>query len=124
MEEKNKYDLEDRKLRDILSGTKIEASNNLRFRVMQQIETEKILIGKKSQSSFSVLKNMLSIFGTMYAVIGVIAVGLYFNYGQESLETPYLYWVAILVTFICVMFWVLSVFDEKRRTEKRKKPDR
>lgn len=123
MEEKNRIELQDQDkiLRDILSATKIEAGDNLKFRIMQQIETEKALSRRKSRSSFSVIRSMLSVFGTMYAIIAIIAGGLYTIYGKESLESSYIYWMAILVTFVCIMFWLFSVFDEKRRSGKHNK---
>jgi len=122
MEEKNLHNnIEDKQLRKILSDTKLEASDSLRFRIMQQIQTEKLLVRKKEKTSFSAVKNMLSIFGVMYALIAAIIGAIYFTAGSEGLKTSYFYFVTVLVTFICSMFWLLSIFDEQRRSGKHNK---
>ncbi len=118
MGEINKNDIEDIQLKKILPETKITAGNNLKFRIMQQIETEKAFSKKKANSSFSILSNMYSIFGIMYAIIAVIAGFVYFSAGKEAVESTYMYLTIILVTSVCSVFWMLSVYDEKRRKKK------
>lgn len=115
-----KSDIVDNRFRKILSETKIPTSDNLKFRIMQQIETEKALSKQKNKSSFSILDNMFSIFGTMYTVIALIAAAVYIWAGKEALESTYTYLTIILIVSVCSMFWMLSLYDEKRRKKNRK----
>ncbi|MDL2215415.1 hypothetical protein LJC00_04425 [Dysgonomonas sp. OttesenSCG-928-M03] len=121
MEDVNKNNIEDKQLRKILSETRMTASDNLRFRIMQQIETEKALSRQKSKQSFSVLKNMLSVFGVMYAIIAIVGLGIYTMYGKDGIESTSTYLIVILIASVCSMFWMISVFDEKRRHDKHNK---
>ena len=68
-----KQDMQDDKIKDLLSGTKIKAGENLKFRIMQQIETENALSRKKVTNTRPILGNMLTIFGVMYLLIAIVA---------------------------------------------------
>ncbi len=121
MEDVNKNNIGDKQFRKILSETKLTANDNLKFRIMQQIETEKALSRQKSKQSFSVLKNMLSVFGVMYAIIAIVGLGIYMMYGKEGIESTSTYLIVILIASVCSMFWMISVLDEKRRHNKHNK---
>ena len=78
----NKYkeQKEDEKIGQIISSAKMKAPENLKYRIMHQIETESVLSGDKNikkksanRENESVLRDLGSIFGTMYAVFAVIA---------------------------------------------------
>lgn len=112
--------MEDKQMRKILSGTKIPAGDNLKFRIMQQIETESALSKKKAKSSFSTIGSMYSIFGVMYVVISLVLLFVYFSAGQEAMKSTPVYLVVILISSVCSLFWMLSVYDEKRRKKNRK----
>jgi len=107
-------------LKGLFSGMKMKAGDNLKFRIMQQIETEKVLSGKKEKGSFSILNNMISVFGTMYAILGLVVAGIYFSFGKESLVSPSTLFVILMIVFAFSMFWMISMFDEKRRMKKTK----
>lgn len=111
---------EDNQFRKILADTKQEAGENLKFRIMQQIETEKSLSGKRTNSSFSVLNSMLSVFGVMYAVIAVVLLTVYFLYGKDAVNSTHMYLFVILITSVCSAFWSILLFDEKRKNKKAK----
>jgi len=112
--------IEDKQFKKILSETKLTAGDNLKFRIMQQIETEKALSKKESKNSFSILDNMFSIFGVMYAIIAIVAGTIYFSAGKEAVESTYTYLTIILIVSVCSMFWMISLYDEKRRKKSRK----
>lgn len=112
--------MEEKQIRKILSDTKIPAGENLKFRIMQQIETESALSKKKAKNSFSILGNMYSIFGVMYVVIAIVMAFVYFSAGQEAIKSTYMYLAVILISSVCSLFWMLSVYDEKRRKKNRK----
>ena len=45
--DKNEMERQDEQIRLLFSGTKIKAGENLKYRIMQQIETESVFFGKK-----------------------------------------------------------------------------
>ena len=57
--------ISDNQLKEILTETKIKAGENLKYRIMQQIETEKALAPQKTKNSIPLIGNMFSIFGIM-----------------------------------------------------------
>ena len=74
MERKDTYS-EDESFRKMIETSKIIAPENLKYRIMHQIETEKVFTSQESNKQVStkkttgnVLKDLTSIFGTMYAV--------------------------------------------------------
>ncbi len=113
MEKDIKNNTEDSRFRDLLSGTRLEASDNLKVRIMQQIETEKALT-KQNAKARSGLGNIISILGVMYTLIGILGTGIYITYGSQALRLPSLYMPIILITSVCSVFLLISTFDDKR----------
>ncbi len=120
MDKKN-INLQDEKLKELFSGTKIKADEKLKFRIMQQIETEKNLIPKKSPSSRPIVKNMLSIFGIMYALIALVGLALYTKGGESALNSLTFFLPVILICCVCSVFWMLSNYDDYRRSRQKGK---
>lgn len=113
--------MQDEQIRKLFTGTKIKAGENLKYRIMQQIETESVLVGKKkvkSQSVMPLINSMISVFGVMYALIGLIAAGVYFTGGKSALESVAFFVPVIMVATVCVMFLMISVLDDKRRNKR------
>lgn len=111
----------DDKIREILSGTKVKAGENLKYRVMQQIETEKALapVKKKKVTSLSPVWSMLTIFGVMYVLIGMIALFIYLHAGTDALATPMFFLPVLLIGAVCTMFLGVTVYDERRKSKHR-----
>mgnify|MGYP001065181764 CR=1 FL=1 len=114
---------EDAIIKELLSGTKMKAGENLKFRIMQQIETEAALSRKQKVSAqpVSVLKNMLSIFGVMYALIALVAVGTFLIGGKEALESITFFTPVIMIASVCGIFWMISAYDDRRRSKYKAK---
>lgn len=111
--------MQDDKFRNLLSGTRIKASENLKFRIMQQIETEKALSREKKPDSRPLIGNMLSIFGIMYALIALVGLGVYFSGGKSALESVTFFIPVILIGSVCSMFWMISAYDDRRRSKQK-----
>ena len=109
--------MQDDKIKDLLSGTKIKAGENLKFRIMQQIETENALSRKKVTNTRPILGNMLTIFGVMYLLIAIVAIFIYSSSGKGALETTTFMIPAILIASVCGMFLTISVYDDRRRSK-------
>lgn len=108
------------KLKELFSDSKIKASENLKFRIMHQIKTEEALSKKRIPQTQPLFNNMFVIFGVMYAIIGIIGFGIYFNMGKSALESKIFYIPAILITFICALYWMITAFDEQRQSKHKK----
>ena len=120
MEKDIKNNIEDSQFRDLLSGTRLEASDNLKFRIMQQIGTEKALSKQQASKTRSGFGNILSILGVMYSLIAILGIGVYFTYGSEALTSPSLYMPFILITSACSVFLFISTFDDRRHSKHKK----
>ncbi|WP_294067559.1 hypothetical protein [Proteiniphilum sp. UBA1028] len=114
---------EDEKFRQILTSARIEAPENLRHRIMQQIETEKALVPqgtkRKKERENNMLREMGAIFGTMYAVLGAMVAGVYFLLGEDFLLSPQFIGSAILVGSIFSLLWLISRLDSHLRETKK-----
>lgn len=118
---KQNINIGDEKLRDLLSGTRLKASDNLKYRIMQQIETEATLSKKISKNKReSVLGNFFSIYGVVYAIIFVLGVSLYFTGGKDSLLSGGFFATAILIISVGSAFLVITYFDTKRQFKKKR----
>lgn len=117
MNRKN-IDIQDEKIKALLSETKITASENLKFRIMHQIETEKALSRQKMSQQPFILDSMLSVYGVMYAIIIALGVLIYFTLGKDVLLSTTFYIPVILVSIISGMYWLIICFDERRRSKK------
>lgn len=113
---------EDEQMRQILSSTKINASENLKYRIMRQIEAENALVPKKGKpikETGNVLKEMGALFGTMYAVLAAMIAGVYFLFGKEFLLSPQFIGTVILVASVFSLLWLISRLDSYLKEKKR-----
>ncbi|MDU1891099.1 MAG: hypothetical protein E6767_10440 [Dysgonomonas sp.] len=112
-----KNNIQDDKIRNLLAGTKVQASENLKYRIMQQIETEKALAPKKSTSSRLILGNMFTIFGIMYGLIAAIGFYIYSTSGTQGLMSLSFFVPVILIGAVCSVFWMITMYDDRRRSK-------
>ncbi|NDV94641.1 hypothetical protein D0T84_06855 [Dysgonomonas sp. 521] len=114
---------QDDKIRELLSGTKMTAGENLKYRIMHQIEAEKALTRQKKKvvSSNPFIGNMIAIFGVMYALIALVAFGTYFIGGKSALESLQVLAPIALIASACGIFWMISVYDDRRRSKQKTK---
>jgi predicted lipid-binding transport protein (Tim44 family) len=122
MMEKYSEQEEDKKFRQMLASTKIDAPENLKHRIMQQIETEKALAPQSvepKKEPGNMLREMGAIFGTMYAVLAAMVAGVYFLVGKEFLLSAQFLGSVILVASIFSLLWLISRLDSHLREKKR-----
>jgi len=119
---KIEINMQDEKMKELLSGTKMKAGENLKFRIMHQVEAEQALVRKKKTSNMRPLvSTTITIFGTMYALIGLIALMIYLTAGKSAMETITFFIPAASIASVCGMFWFISVYDERRRIKAKEK---
>lgn len=122
MEEKKHTQNEEHLIRGMMQGTKLKASDNLKYRIMQQIETEQALTPSKisdRKESGNILKEFGSIFGTMYGVLAVMIAATYFLFGQEYLFSPQFLGTVILVASVFSLLWLISRLDSHLQRKKK-----
>jgi hypothetical protein len=113
---------EDKQIQQLLSTSKINAPENLKYRIMRQIEAENALVPKEEKPikiSGNVLKEMGIHFGIMYAVLAVMIAGVYFFLGDEYLLSPQFIGSIILVASVFCLLWLISRLDSYLREKKR-----
>jgi Trk-type K+ transport system membrane component len=105
--------MQDDKLKDLLAGTNVKAGENLKYRIMQQIETEKALSRKKVRSSRPLVGNTITTLGIIYILIAIVGTSAFFTGGKEVS----FFASSILIASAGSIFWMISVFDERRRSK-------
>ena len=120
--DKNKMHEQDDAIRKLFSRTTIHAGENLKYRIMQQIETESLFSVKKAENKNTVasIKSMLSVFGVMYALIAIVGIGTYMTGGIEALKSAAFFAPIILISSVCCLFLMISIFDDKLRSKRTK----
>jgi len=108
---------QDDKIREILSLSKVKAGENLKYRIMQQIETESVFSAKKlkSRNVMPLIGNSFLIIGLMYALVVLVVIGVFITGGIESLTSLAFLAPVIMISMVCSMFLMISVYDDKRR---------
>ena len=112
---------EEDKLRSMMQGAKETASENLKYRIMHQIETANVVAPRKlkrSKESGNVIRELGSIFGTMYAVLAGMIAAAYFIFGQEFLLSSEFIGASVFVAFVFSMLWLISQLDRRLRSRK------
>lgn len=113
----------DATIRQLMKSSKITAHENLKYRIMNQVETENALARKKApvqKTEQNVLNDFLSIYGIMYAVLAVLAGVTLFNNGMEAVLAPQFLWLALSIALMFSIFNLIVSLDANVSTRKRK----
>lgn len=108
-------------LKQILAGSKLKGSDNLKYRIMHQIEMEKTILKERKTDTRPFVANMFTIFAIMYLLIAIIGGLVYFGGGKEALSSIAFFIPAILVASVCGVFWMISTYDDRRVSKKNYK---
>lgn len=122
----NINNLKDKKLQQILVDTKIEAGQNLKYRVMQQIETEVALAHRKGMESSYSIRSIVVLLCFICAILsGSVLISYLWGSGKEKLFVDsdlYLYYilpVCSILSFLACIF-ALDIKMRKKKHLKRK----
>lgn len=118
MEIDNK-NIQEEELKRILSNSALKASDNLKYRIMNQIEVEKIVFKERKTDARPFVANMFSVFGIMYLFIAIVGAIVYFSGGKEALCSAAFFTPIILIASVCSVFWMISTYDDKRAGMKK-----
>ena len=127
MKNQDNINLEDKQLRRLFENTKIEADKNLKFRIMQQINTESILVKSRNQASTS---SMRSTVVTLCITVTLLIIGASFAYfgsdlkGIASTDLFFNYIIPIcsILSFLALIF-ALDAKVRDRKIYKQLHPD-
>lgn len=116
---KNNRNKDDHKLKSLFSESKIQASENLKYRIMQQIETEAAIKGirKKEKIINSQIRNIITVAVVMYILIVLSALFTYFYFGEKGLTSPYFLMTISFIVIVSVTFGMIGYFDGKLRSK-------
>jgi len=112
--DKNNIQKEDDIIRQMIKSTQHQAPENLKYRIMHQVETEYALTPKKAKvkkETTNVLRDFGTIFGLMYGVLAVIIGGAFVLGGKELLLSAQFIQTILLVAFVFSLFWLISQLD-------------
>ncbi|HKM45735.1 MAG TPA: hypothetical protein VJY12_09790 [Dysgonamonadaceae bacterium] len=110
-------------IKSMMEQTKKEPSENLSYRIMHQIETERVLAGNKKQLSKDkgdVLIDLRNIFGLMYLVLLITGISFYLQGGKEALFTETFLWTCVTISSVFSIFFLISTADNLLRKRKTK----
>lgn len=127
MKNKDNFNSEDKQLRRLLEDTKIEANKNLKFRVMQQIETESILAKSRTQTSISSMKSTIVLLAITIVILLFGASSVYLGFDMKGVASKELFFnyiipICSILSFLALIF-ALDAKIRYKRTQKHLHPN-
>lgn len=122
MTEKNNIQNPDDFIRQLMQSTKKQAPENLKYRVMQQIETEKALTPQKTAPKKvreNTLKDFKTIFGVMYALLFAFSLFTLIFEGKDAIASTQFILVATLIFVVSGAFWGITRLDAYVRGKRK-----
>jgi hypothetical protein len=118
--QQKEIDRQDERIRRLFARTEIRAGENLKYRIMQQIGTESALAGTKmkTKNALPQISSLFSVLGVMYALIAIVAAGVFMMGGQQALQSSTFLIPVGMIAFVCGLFLVISVYDDRRRARR------
>lgn len=107
---------EEQMMRTLMQDAKMKAPKRIKYRVMYQLEAEKAVAPRskrRSEESGSVLRDLGTIFGTMYALLAGMAVVVYILFGGHFLLSTEFIETTLLVVFVFGMLWLIAQLDRR-----------
>lgn len=122
MNEKNNIHTDDEFIRQLMQSTKQQAPENLKYRIMQQIETEKSLLPqqtKKTRRASELLDSFKAIFGAVYVLLAVLVGAAFVVKGKDFLLSFEFLAVLSLIVLVATAFWLLAQVDTRVRRKQK-----
>lgn len=124
MTEKNNIHTDEEIIRQMMQSAKIEASENLKYRIMHQIEAEKALTPqrvKPKRETTNVLKDFKAIFGIMYLLLFGLSMFTVIFGGTKALSSSQFILTAALIFVVFVSFWTITRLDVYIRGKRKER---
>ncbi len=114
----NNIHTDDKFIHQLMQSSKQQAPENLKYMIMQQIETEKSLIPQqteKSRQANELLNSFKTIFGTIYVLIAALIVVAFIMKGKDFLLSIEFFAVLSLIVLVATVFWLLAQVEYRVR---------
>jgi hypothetical protein len=115
---------EEQTMRVLMQGARLKAPEQLKYRVMHQLEAEKAVAPrakKVTEESGNVLRDLGTIFGTMYALLAGMVVVAYILFGGQFLLSTEFIGTTLLVVFVFSMLWLIAQLDRRVQAKRFRK---
>ncbi|HHU25562.1 MAG TPA: hypothetical protein GXZ56_02955 [Bacteroidales bacterium] len=115
---------EEQTMRVLMQGARLKAPEQLKYRVMHQLEAEKAVAPrakKVTEESGNVLRDLGTIFGIMYALLAVMVVVAYILFGGQFLLSTEFIGTTLLVVFVFSMLWLIAQLDRRVQAKRFRK---
>lgn len=107
-----------------MQSTQLQASKNLKHRIMHQIEIEKALTPQQTKGkreSVNMLKDFKAIFGVMYLLLFGLSVFSVISGGTKALVSTQFILTATLISVVFASFWAITRLDIWLREKRKEK---
>mgnify|MGYP001263491925 CR=1 FL=1 len=111
-------------MKSIIESARKEPPENLLYRIMHQIETEKALSPTKPKTikqRENSLIDFRNIFGLMYLVLLLVGGYFYLQGGREALLTESFLWRGVTISSIFSLYFLIITIDNFRQKTKRER---
>ena len=105
-------------LKSMIDSARKEPSENLSYRIMHQIETEKALSPSKPKTikqRENSLSDFWNVFGLMYLVLFFVGGYFYLLGGREALLTDTFLWTGVTISSVFSLYFLIITFDNSRQ---------
>ena len=120
----NRTKNDDEVIRHLIQSAHKKAPDDLKFRVMHNIEMDEILLKRyqsKKANHTNPLKDFWSIFGMMYLVMAFVVGIVYFTKGIIYLQSIEMIGIVIFISFVFSLYWLLTKVEDRYRRKMYKK---
>ncbi len=110
-------------IRQMIQSQRKTAPENLKYRVMNQIETVVSLTpkpSKKKETTSTPLEDLLTVFGWMYVVLIALTGAGYFFKGVDFIKSTHFIYMLLFIVFLFSLFWTITRVDAFVQTKRRK----
>ena len=126
MKENNKRERMDDKLwmKSMIESARKKPSQNLSYRIMHQIETEKALSPTKPKMIKQRENSLIdfgNIFGLMYLILLLVGGYFFWQGGVEALLTESFLWTGVTISSVFSLYFLIITIDNSRQKTKREK---
>ena len=105
-------------MKSMIDSARKEPSENLSYRIMHQIETEKALSPSKPKTikqRENSLSDFWNVFGLMYLVLFFVGGYFYLLGGREALLTDTFLWTGVTISSVFSLYFLIITFDNSRQ---------
>lgn len=120
----SKIDNDEKIIKDLMKESVVTPSDNLKYRIMHQIQTEKSLTTQTSKSKYinqpNVIKSFGIIFGITYLLIIVLFAIFKLTQGSQILSSNFFITIVLILSVTASSVWFFVQLDNWLRIKKGK----